>query len=104
METWALPELAGASDAEEFFEALGVPFERRVLALHRLHVLKRFAEAAAAFRRDHPEASEPELRATLREALREAHDRFVGGGAPPENPFRPAPRGQVVQLGRRGGE
>ena len=37
-----LEGLAKLSAAEQFFEALGVPFEQPVLNVHRLHVLKSF--------------------------------------------------------------
>ena len=37
-----LPELAGLGEAEDFFEALGVPYRPEVLATLRLRVMKRF--------------------------------------------------------------
>jgi nitrogenase-stabilizing/protective protein len=99
----SLPELAGVSEAEEFFEALGVPFDHRVLSVHRLHVLKRFAAGAAAFQRDHPEADEAELRAAVREALREAHERFARGAGPDVPGGRLVQRGGLVRLSKSSG-
>ena len=94
-----LPELAGLSEAEEFFEALGVPFDPRVLERHRLHVLKSFGLAVESWLAVNPEAGAAERRAALAGALRAAHDVFAEEDAPRRNPFAPG----LVQLGSRGG-
>jgi len=94
-----LPELAGLSEAEEFFEALGIRYEPRVLDAHRLHVLKTFGLAVASWLAANPGADPAARRKAIARALREAHDAFAGNGPGGErlNPFAPG----LVQLGRR---
>jgi len=75
----ALDRLNGLSAAEEFFEALDVPYDPRVLAVSRLHVLKRFQEYLIA----HVEPDET----ILRDCLRRAHDDFVHSDAKSEKVF-----------------
>lgn len=93
-------ELAGAREAEDFFEALGVPFEPRVLARHRLQVMKVFGLALEAWLGENPEAGAPARRAAAAGALREAHLAF-------EDQATPAPAcrelfgAPLVRLGRR---
>jgi nitrogenase-stabilizing/protective protein len=77
--TGALEQLAGLSAAEEFFEALDVPFDPAVVAVNRLHIMKRFGEYAAAH-------SEPD-RDTLRDCLARAHEDFVHSDARREKVF-----------------
>jgi hypothetical protein len=93
------PELAGLSEAEEFFEALGVRYEPAVLAAHRLHVLKIFGLAVDAWLAANPEADAAQRRRAMASALREAHGAFVdeAPAARRRNPFAPG----LVQLGRR---
>ena len=59
------PELAGLSEAEEFFEALEIPYQPRVLAAHRLHVMKGFGLAAGAWLDANPEADAAAFMADL---------------------------------------
>jgi hypothetical protein len=93
-----LAGLAGLSEAEEFFGALGVAFEPRVLDAHRLHIMKGFGLALAAWLEANPEATESERWQAAAGALRAAHDVWAEGS--PErkrrNPFAPG----LVQLGR----
>jgi nitrogenase-stabilizing/protective protein len=94
-----IPELAGLSSAEEFFEALGVPFEPEVLSRHRLQVVKLFGMALSSWIAVNPNASSAERRAAAEGALREAHDAFADGDDDLRwrpNPFAPG----LVQLGR----
>lgn len=91
-----LPELAGAREAEDFFEALGLAYDARVLEAHRLQVLQRFGAAVAAVAAG---AAEEERREALRRALREAHDVFAGGARPPGQ-FTPTGAARLVQLRR----
>ena len=74
--TDAIPELAGLSEAEEFFQALGVPFDPDVLSSHRLRIVKLFGLAVASWLEANPGASPAERRAAAARALREAHDAF----------------------------
>ena len=94
-----LPELAGLSEAEEFFDALGVRHDPRVLDAHRLHVLKAFGLAVESWLTANPGADVAERRAAVARALREAHDVFAEAGRAAErpNPFSPG----LVQLRRR---
>jgi len=91
-----LPELAGLSEAEEFFEALGVRYDPRVLDAHRLHVVKAFALAVESWLALNAEAGPAARRAAIAGALRAAHDVFAEEDAPRCNPFAPG----LVQLGR----
>jgi hypothetical protein len=68
-----LPELHACEEAEDFFEALGVPFEPRVLQKHRLPILRRFGDALVAISDRHPGEREDILRGFVRAALREAY-------------------------------
>lgn len=92
-----IPELAGLTEAEEWFEALGVAFDPRVLDAHRLHVVKSFGLAAQSWLDANPAAEAGARRAALARALRAAYDVFAEEGtAPRQNPFAPG----LVQLGR----
>ena len=73
-------ELAGLETAEEFFEHLGVRFDRRVLAASRLHVLRAFGALVAQI--DSGDPSPPERRRLYADALRRAHSLYANGGGP----------------------
>lgn len=94
-----LPELAGLSEAEEFFEALGVRFEPAVLARHRLHVMRTFGLVARAWLDANADAHGAARRAALASALREAHAAYAepDEGAPACSAFGPP----LVRLGPR---
>jgi nitrogen fixation protein NifW len=92
----AFPELAGLSEAEEFFDALGVRYDARVLAAHRLQVMRTFGVAARSWLESHADPAPEERRAALAEALRAVHDVFAEPERPP-CPFGPP----LVRLGRR---
>jgi nitrogenase-stabilizing/protective protein len=93
-----VPELAGLAEAEDFFEALAVPYDPRVLALHRLHLLKVFGLALGAWLDANPDADGAARRAAASRALREAHAAFADDAPAVQrpNPFAPG----LVQLGR----
>lgn len=70
-----LNRLRGLSAAEDFFRALDVDYDPRVLDVARLHILRRFGELLER----HP-ASDVDDEATLgrcRKLLRTAYDDFV---------------------------
>lgn len=98
--TGEITALAGAQEAEDFFEALGVPFEPRVLAAHRLQVMKVFGLALDAWLGENPEADAAARRAAAAGALREAHLAFADAAAkaPACRELFGAP---LVRLGRR---
>jgi hypothetical protein len=92
------PELAGLGEAEEFFDALGVPYVQRVLDAHRLHVMKAFGLAVQSWLAANPAADPGERRRAMARALREAHAAFAEEGGPRAcNPFAPG----LVRLRRR---
>lgn len=93
----ACPELADLREAEEFFEALGVRFEPRVLDAHRLQVMKAFGLAAEPSLAVDAEGGGAERRRALARALREAYATFADGAPRACNPFAPG----LVQLRRR---
>ncbi|KAA5607616.1 nitrogen fixation protein NifW [Roseospira marina] len=76
-----LAGLTQLSAAEEFFEALDVPYDSSVLASSRLHILKRFGEYAAA---DPSLADDSEF---LRACLARAHTDFIESDARREKVF-----------------
>lgn len=90
-------DLAGLSEAEDFFEALDVPYEPRVLAAHRLHVMKVYGLAVQAWLAANPAAGAAARRAAMARALREAHAAFADEAAPRRNPYAPG----LVTLRRR---
>ncbi|MBB4265947.1 nitrogenase-stabilizing/protective protein NifW [Roseospira visakhapatnamensis] len=75
----AVHRLKSLSAAEEFFEALDVAYDPRVLAVSRLHVLKRFREYLIAY--EDPDET------ILRDCLRRAHEDFVQSDARRERVF-----------------
>jgi hypothetical protein len=93
-----IPELEGLSDAEEFFDALGVAYDPQVLAAHRLHVAKAFGLSIEAWLSTNPDADGATRRRALASALRQAYDAFADDVRAPQrrNPFAPG----LVQLGR----
>ena len=93
-----LPELGGAEEAEDFFEALGVPFDPRVVASHRTPLLRLFGRAVAELDLAPRPGDEEALRALLRRALREAHDAVAAG----VRVRTPPPAAALVQLRRPG--
>ena len=97
--TETIPERAGLTEAEEFFEALGVRFDPAVLTAHRLRIVKLFGLAVSSWLEANPGASSAERRAAAARALREAHDAFADEGDDLRwrpNPFAPG----LVQLRR----
>jgi nitrogenase-stabilizing/protective protein len=98
----ALPELEGLESAEDFFAALRVPFDARVLAVSRLHVMRRFGRAMDELLRGGRGASEAETREALRGALRDAHATFERATPLEEGDFGVLRAARPVRLGRRG--
>lgn len=80
-------QLASLSAAEEFFELLGVPYEREVINVNRLHILKRFHQY---LRTAGPleELDEPQQRALCCESLARAYQDFVRSTPAQEKVFK----------------
>ena len=82
-----MTKLASLSQAEEFFEVLDVPYERAVLNVNRLHILKRFNQylrTSAGLE----ELNEYEERFMCRELLIRAYDDFVRSTPAQEKVFK----------------
>jgi nitrogenase-stabilizing/protective protein len=82
-----MTKLASLSQAEEFFEVLDVPYERTVLNVNRLHILKRFNQY---LRRSAglETLNEYEQRTMCRELLSCAYDDFVRSTPAQEKVFK----------------
>jgi homocitrate synthase NifV len=74
-------DLAGLSSAEEFFDALAVPYDPAVLRRSRLHILQRFRDLLG---QDPATVTEA---ARLRDCLARAHDTFAHSDARREKVF-----------------
>ncbi|MCK8784997.1 nitrogenase stabilizing/protective protein NifW [Roseomonas sp. NAR14] len=70
-----LQQLGRASAAEDFFALLDLPYDRQVVDVARLHILRRMRD----YLRDTALEAMPEeqVRSTLRERLARAHADFV---------------------------
>ncbi len=78
-DTDRLADFRRAETAEEYFETLDVPYDPRVVAVNRLHILRHFAAAVA---RIDAEVALPNARmAAYRTALAQAHEAFTTAGA-----------------------
>ncbi len=80
-------ELSQLSAAEEFFKYLAVPYDKHVVNVNRLHILKRFRQYLAGALDDAPTDGE-ELRALCASLLEKAHGDFVRSSAQIEKVFR----------------
>ncbi|CAA7615271.1 nitrogenase-stabilizing/protective protein NifW [Magnetospirillum sp. UT-4] len=70
--------LGQLSTAEDFFQALGLPFDQKVVSVSRLHILKRFHDLL-----DIPALTpldEAAQRTACRAALETAYQEFAAGG------------------------
>ena len=76
-------ELAHVDCAEDLFARLGVDFDPRVMAVHRLHVLRRFGIEVRRVETQSASMNEAERRRLYQRALTDAHAHFA-------NPTRPA--------------
>ena len=71
----AMARLRVAGAAEDFFTVLGVPYDPAVLAVARLHILKRMADYLSSVDLDHLPQAEAALR--CRTELSRAYADFV---------------------------
>lgn len=79
--------LSSLSAAEDFFTVLEVPYDRAVLNVNRLHILKRFHQ----YLRNHAvleKLNEHEQRNIYRELLARAHQDFVRSTPAQEKVFK----------------
>jgi len=77
-------ELAHVDCAEDLFARLGVAFDPRVLAVHRLHVLRRFGIEVRRMETLNPSINETERGRQHAQALADAHAYFASAGRPAE--------------------
>jgi nitrogenase-stabilizing/protective protein len=73
-------DLAGLSSAEDFFAYFDLPYDPRILAACRLHILKRFHDNIAAVA-ELNERDDDAQRTVYREQLERAYADFVSGPA-----------------------
>jgi len=81
-----LDELKQLSAAEEFFAALNVAFDPEVLAVARLHILRRMGDYLRSEALD--SHSETEQRALCRAHLQRAYDDFVASSPLEQRVFK----------------
>ncbi len=74
-----------AGTAEEYFAALGITYDPRVLAVSRLHILRHFGAQAAQIEPEHAggagAATDETVLAAYRRALQSSYDAFTSAGA-----------------------
>ncbi|AJD43786.1 nitrogenase stabilizing/protective protein NifW [Rhizobium sp. SEMIA 4085] len=70
-----LERLKGLSAAEEFFAVLGVSYDRKVLDVSRLHIMKRIGQYLAA--EDFSDLPDQVIAARARAMLERAYDDFA---------------------------
>lgn len=81
-----LDQMAALSSAEDFFQALDVPFDEHVVKVNRLHILKRMHDYVARETLDG--LSDDALRDLYRVKLAQAHDDFTHSDAVTERVFK----------------
>ena len=82
-----MTKLGSLSAAEEFFDFLDVPYERAVLNVNRLHILKRFHQYMRTTAKLE-NLNEYEQRSLCRELLTRAHQDFVRSTPAQEKVFK----------------
>jgi len=80
-------QLSSLSAAEDFFEMLDVPYERTVIDVNRLHILKRFHQYLHNFPALE-KLNEFEQRGMCRELLTRAYQDFVRSSPAREKVFK----------------
>ena len=80
-------DLSQLSAAEEFFEYFALPYDRHVVNVNRLHILKRFRQYLADALDGAP-ASAEDLRALCAALLQKSHEDFAQSNARVEKVFR----------------
>ncbi|WP_127088151.1 nitrogenase stabilizing/protective protein NifW [Aquabacter cavernae] len=81
-----LEQLKSLSSAEDFFVRLGVPYDRQVLDVARLHILKRMGQYLA--RETFPDRSDAEIEAACRDTLARAYADFERSSPLAERVFK----------------
>ena len=92
-------ELARVDCAEDLFVRFGVGFDPRVMAVHRLRVLRRFGIEVQRMETHGPSMNEAERERLYQQALAEAHAHFANPFGPAEPPL-PGFIGGLVKIRR----
>jgi nitrogenase-stabilizing/protective protein len=82
-----MKQLGSLSAAEEFFDVLDVPYERAVINVNRLHILKRFHQYMRT-KAGLETLDEAEQRRVCRELLTRAYQDFVRSTPAQEKVFK----------------
>jgi hypothetical protein len=90
-------ELAHVDCAEDLFARFRVDFDPRVMAVHRLHVLRRFGIEVQRIETQSPSVSEAERDRLYGQALADAHAYFASAGRSVEA-LSPGPGRGLVQI------
>lgn len=72
-----LDHLSTLSAAEQFFQALDLPYEQSVINVHRLHILKGFKDRMR--KNDLTALDEDALKEKVRELLMDSYNAFAAG-------------------------
>lgn len=100
-----LLQLRHLSSAEDFFSVLDVPYDKRVVNVARLHILKRMGQHLAST--DFAGMSDEAIRAACADTLERAYRDFLTSSPLEQrvfkvlkdrDPHRPAPKGAFVPL------
>jgi hypothetical protein len=92
-------ELAQVECAEDLFARFGVGFDPRVMAVHRLHVLRRFGIEVRRMETQSLAMNEAERDRLYRQALTDAHAHFSNPPGSAE-PLLPGLDPSLVQIRR----
>jgi hypothetical protein len=90
-------ELTHLDCAEDLFARFGVVFDPRVMAVHRLHVLRRFGIEVQRMETQSPFMNEAERDRRYGQALADAHAHFANPARSAEVPLPRLGRG-LVQI------
>ena len=97
--------LAQAETAEDIFERLGLEPDPRVLAVHRLHILRRFGRKVAEIDSQADALADDERWRRYAAALKWAHEQYEAGGGAQEPVFSGTAPGLVrLRLGAHPGK
>lgn len=86
---------------EDIFAALGLDFDKHVVRVHRLHILRHFGQQLAAIEARDPPVTEEERLTLYASALLQAHDLFAYGECSLQSLPFPGLKPKLIQLGRK---
>lgn len=89
-------------NAEDFLEFFGIPYDRQVVQVNRLHILKKFAVMKEAIDRDCGHQDVEVRGRHLKEAMQRAYETFLTSTPSEQRLFkvfqRPSPALVVIQV------